>query len=80
MWCRDVDKRRIAYYTCGNWKNKGTAVCCYHSIRVEKANEYVYGKISELLSNEKMVKAIVSNVNKERVKKVNPTKKELEKL
>jgi len=76
----DGTKRRIAYYSCGNWKNKVTAVCTSNSIRVEKANEYVFGKISELLSNEKMVKAIVNNVNKERVRKVNPTKKELEKL
>jgi site-specific DNA recombinase len=76
----DGTKRRIAYYACGNWKNKGISVCRSNSIRVEKANEYVFGKISELLSNEKMVKAIVNNVNKERVRKVNPTKKELEKL
>jgi len=73
----DGTKRRIAYYACGNWKNKVAAVCTSNSIRVENTNEYVFGKISELLTNENMVKAIV---NKERVRKVNPTKKELEKL
>ena len=72
-------KKRIAYYVCGNWKNKGTALCNSNTIRVDKANEYVFSKISELLSNEKMIKAIVSNVNKERTNKVNPAKKELEK-
>lgn len=76
----DGTKRRIAYYACGNWKNKGTAVCNSNSIRVDKANDYVFGKLSELLSNEKMIKAIVENVNKSRVKKVTPAKKELQRI
>gem|GEM_PF-1132758 len=62
------------------WKNKGTAVCTSNSIRVEKANEYVFNKLSELLSNDKMVKTIVSNINKERIRKVNPAKKELTRI
>lgn len=77
---KDGSKRRIAYYTCGNWKNKGTAICNCNSIRVDKANEYVFSKLSELLSNDKMVKTIVDNVNKERIRKVNPTKKDLSKI
>ena len=64
----DGTRREIAYYCCGKWKNKGTAVCNSNTIRVDKANEYVFSKISELLSNEKMVKAIVNNINKERNK------------
>ena len=40
----------------------------------------MFDKISGLLPNEKMVKAIVSNVNNDRVRKVNPTKKELGKM
>ena len=77
---KDGTKKRIAYYACGNWKNKGSAVCNSNSIRVDKANEYVFSKLSELLSNEKMVKSIVKNVNKERHNKVNPAKKELERI
>ena len=73
----DGTKKRIAYYACGNWKNKGTAVCNSNSIRAEKANEYVFNKLSELLTNEKMVKSIVRNVNNERVRKVNPAKEDL---
>lgn len=76
----DGTKKRIAYYACGNWKNKGTAVCNSNTIRADKANTYVFSKLSELLSNEKMIKAIVNNVNKERVRKVNPTKKDLSKI
>lgn len=76
----DGTKHRLAYYACGNWKNKGTAVCNSNSIRVEKANDYVFGKLAELLSNEKMVKAIVANVNTKRKNKVDPSKKQLVKL
>ena len=77
---KDGTKKRIQYYACGNWKNKGTAICNSNSIRVDKANEYVFNKISELLSNEKMVETIVRNVNRERHKKINPAKKELERI
>ena len=76
----DGTKKKIAYYCCGAWKNKGTSVCKSNTIRVDKANEYVFNKISELLSNEKMVKSIVNNINKERHKKINPAKKELERI
>ena len=76
----DGTKKRIAYYCCGAWKNKGTSVCNSNTIRVDKANEYVFNKISELLSNEKMVETIVRNVNRERHKKINPAKKELERI
>ena len=76
----DGTKKRIAYYCCGAWKNKGTSVCNSNTIRVDKANEYVFNKISELLSNEKMVKSIVNNINKERHKKISPAKKELERI
>jgi site-specific DNA recombinase len=76
----DGTKKSIAYYACGNWKNKGTAVCNSNSIRVNKANEYVFNKLSELLSNENMVKAIVNNVNRERRRKANPAKNELTRI
>ena len=76
----DGTKKRIAYYCCGAWKNKGTSVCNSNTIRVDKANEYVFNKISELLSNEKMVETIVNNINKERHSKINPAKKELERI
>lgn len=77
---KDGTKRRLEYYACGNWKNKGTAVCNSNAIRCDKANEYVFNKISELLNNDKMIKAIVNKVNKERNSRVNPAKKNLEKI
>ena len=58
----DGTKKRITYYCCGAWKNKGTSVCNSNTIRVDKANEYVFNKISELFSNEKMIETIVNNI------------------
>lgn len=77
---KDGTRRRLTYYACGNWKNKGTAVCNSNAIRCDKANEYVFNKISELLSNDKMIKSIVTNINKERNNRVSPAKKELARI
>lgn len=76
----DGTKRRLTYYACGNWKNKGTAVCNSNSIRVDKANEYVFGKISELLSSERMVKNIVDNINNTKRNNIEPSKNKIERL
>jgi len=77
---KDGTKHRIEYYCCGAWKNKGTAVCHSNSINVNKANDYVFGKLSELLSNDKLVKEIVKNINSTRKAMVDPSRDELEKV
>jgi len=75
---KDGTKKRMAYYACGNWKNKGTSVCHSNTIRVDRANDYVFTKITELISNDKMVKCIVDRINHERNNKTDPAKKALE--
>ncbi|WP_160689943.1 recombinase family protein [Clostridium sp. C2-6-12] len=77
---KDGTRHRIEYYCCGAWKNKGTAVCHSNSINVNKANEYVFGKLSELLNNDKLIKDIVVNINSTRKAMVDPSKDELEKI
>jgi len=77
---KDGTRHRIEYYCCGAWKNKGTAVCNSNSINVNKANDYVCGKLSELLSNDKLMKDIVVNINSTRKAMVDPSKDELEKI
>ncbi|MCE5220610.1 MAG: recombinase family protein, partial [Clostridium sp.] len=76
---KDGTKHRIEYYCCGAWKNKGTAVCHSNTIRVDDANEYVFGKLSELLNNDKLIKEIVDNINSTRKTMVDPSKEDLEK-
>lgn len=73
-------KKRRVYYACGNWKNKGSAVCNSNAIRVDKANNYVFSKISKLLSNDKMVDKIIETINKNRSKRANPITKELDNI
>ncbi|MGL4656064.1 MAG: recombinase family protein [Sarcina sp.] len=84
---KDGSKKRIAYYACGNWKNKGTAVCNANTIRVDESNQYVYAKISALLSSDKLLNKIVKELNKDRktastpiIKELQTIAKELEKL
>lgn len=70
-----ADGRRVSleYYCCGNWKNKGTAVCNSNTIRVEKANAYVMYKVSELVNDESILKKVVDNINKNKSTKLKPT-------
>lgn len=49
-------------------------------IRIEKVHEHVFGKVSELMTNDKMVKAIVKNLNKERKNSVEQSRKLLDKI
>lgn len=62
---KDGTKKRISYYACGAWKNKGTAVCHSNSIRVEKANAVVFHELEKVFSNEKFLKMILEKVNEE---------------
>ncbi len=76
----DGSKVILEYYSCGNWKNKGTAVCNSNSIRVEKANAYVIDKVSELINNESILRKVVDNINKNKSTKLKPTLNQIEQL
>ncbi len=77
---KDGTRYKITYYSCGQWKNKGTQACHSNSIRTEKVHEYVYGKLSEFTSNEKLIKQVVSNINKSNKQRVAPSQQELNRL
>ena len=77
---KDGTVHRITYYSCGAWKNKGTQACRSNSIRTEKVHEYVYGKLSEFTSNEKLIKQVVSNINKGNKQRLAPSQHELNRL
>ncbi|MCT4509517.1 MAG: recombinase family protein [Tepidibacter sp.] len=74
---KDGTKKVIKYYYCGNFKNKGSAVCKSNSIRADKANEYVFSRIKEVLNNEKILKDIVVKLNETRVEKIKPLETQL---
>lgn len=73
---KDGTKKRIVYYACGAWKNKGTAVCHSNSIRVEKANGVVYRELEKIFSNEKFLKMVLKRVNEETKRQIHNAEKE----
>lgn len=77
---KDGSVHRINYYACGAWKNKGTQACNSNAIRTDKVHEYVYGRLSEFISNENLIKQVVNNINKETKQKVVPSQQELNRL
>ncbi|WP_238904417.1 recombinase family protein [Clostridium sp. YIM B02506] len=68
------------YYVCGNWRNKGTAACNSNGVRADHAEEYVLSRIKEVVFNEKVLKDIVKNLNRERKDIIIPLEKEQEQL
>jgi len=68
------------YYVCGNWRNKGTAACNSNGVRADYAEEYVLSRIKEVVFNEKVLKDIVKNLNRERIDIIKPLEKEQEQL
>ncbi|WP_455543960.1 recombinase family protein [Intestinibacter sp.] len=77
---KDGTRKVLEYYSCGNWKNKGTAVCHSNSIRTEVADKYVLDKIMELVNNEDILRKVVDNINKNKTNKLKPTMEEMERI
>ena len=77
---KDGTRRINEYYSCGNWKNKGTAVCNSNSIRVEVADEYVLNKIMDLINNESILRKVVDNINQNKSTKLKPILEQLEQV
>lgn len=77
---KDGTKRILEYYSCGNWKNKGTAVCSSNGIRAEIADEYVLNKIMELINNKPILRKVVDNINRNKSSKLQPTIDELDRI
>jgi len=70
-------KYTIRYYHCGNWRNKGPAVCSVNGIRADYADEYVFSRLAKVICNEKVLKDIVKSLNIKRKNKVKPLEDEL---
>lgn len=62
---KDGSKHKLTYYACGNWKNKGTAVCHSNMVRVEQVNAIVYQKLEQILTNDIFFHEVISRVNRE---------------
>lgn len=69
---KDGTKRRIRYYSCGNFKNKGSSACSANSVRADYAEEYVFKRIQEILVNERILKDLVDNMNRNNQERIAP--------
>ncbi|MGH4140559.1 recombinase family protein [Clostridium sp.] len=65
------------YYTCGQWRNKGTAVCKSNGIRADYAENYIFHRLQEILCNRQILQDIVDNINEKRQNIVKPLNEEL---
>ena len=54
---KDGTKKRIRYYSCSNFRNKGSKVCSANSIRADVLEKYVMDQILRL-SKVKSIEAI----------------------
>lgn len=66
-------KKKISYYSCGKWKNKGGSCCRGNSVNLEQVNSVVLDKISELCNDELIVRGVLKKINYTRSNKIDGT-------
>lgn len=62
---KDGTKKRIRYYSCSNFRNKGSKVCSANSVRADVIEKYVMDQILEIVKSNKVLKQVVERVNQE---------------
>lgn len=66
------------YYSCGAFRSKGSSVCSANSIRKQEAEEEVMKRITQVLTKEHILKAIITKINHKLTTRTVPIKAELE--
>ncbi|MGE6577404.1 recombinase family protein [Paenibacillus xylanexedens] len=66
------------YYSCGAFRNKGSSVCSANSIRKQEAEEEVMNRLARVLSEDRILKAIVDKINHRLSTRTIPLQSELE--
>ncbi|WP_353745797.1 cassette chromosome recombinase CcrB [Staphylococcus aureus] len=62
---KDGTKKRIRYYSCSNFRNKGSKVCSANSVRADVIEKYVMDQILETVKSDKVLKKVVERINQE---------------
>ncbi|MFT9096948.1 recombinase family protein [Liquorilactobacillus sp.] len=62
----DGKRKRIRYYSCANFRNKGTTVCHANSIRAEVAEQLVQEKLLRTLSLPKIGQQVIKQMKNSR--------------
>lgn len=74
---KDGTKVIRRYYSCGQFRAKGSAVCRANSIQADYAEQYVLAKIKEVVNQPDMLKSIVNAVNAKAIASKEPMEQEL---
>lgn len=77
---RDGTKIVRRYYSCGQFRTKGSSVCRANSVQADYAEQYVLDRMKEVLSKPKILKDIVAEINKKKVEGIGPLEQELKSI
>ncbi|MBP2098921.1 site-specific DNA recombinase [Enterococcus rivorum] len=70
-------KKRIRYYSCSTFRNKGASVCHANSIRADNAETFVAERLKEIVRVPQILESLVQQLNEERLKQIQPLEQEL---
>ncbi|WP_369674393.1 zinc ribbon domain-containing protein, partial [Enterococcus faecium] len=74
---KGVIKKRIRYYSCANFRNKGASVCHANSVRADFAEAYVAERLKEIVQVPEILVQLIECSNAEMVEQVKPMEQEL---
>ncbi|MBC2053444.1 hypothetical protein HCJ34_06640 [Listeria welshimeri] len=70
-------KKRIRYYSCSNFRNKGASVCHANSIHADKGEAFVAARLKEIIQNPTVLKQLATDLNRELIDQVKLLEQEL---
>ena len=77
---KDGTKKKIRYYSCSQFRNKGASVCRANSIRAEVAEKQVAEKLKAVITQPEILEAVVERMNQQLQDRKAPMARELERL
>ena len=77
---KDGTKKKIRYYSCSQFRNKGASVCRSNSIRAEAAEKQVAEKLKAVITQPEVLEAVVARMNQQLQERKAPMARELERL
>ncbi len=77
---KDGTKKRIRYYSCANFRRKGSSVCRGNSVRADDAEKFVLDRLKDVLLIPQHLNQIVDEMNQKIDENRKPWKMELDGL
>lgn len=74
---KDGTKKKLRYYSCANFRNKGASVCSANSIRADHAEQFVADRLRELVTIPEFLSSLVKEINQKIQEEIRPLEQEL---